>query len=117
MVDLRLLTQHQKSLLEQARQIYGGRNQVTVAAEECCELAKELLKAIRYDSFENAVIHTKDSVTEEVADVFIILDHILNLYELDYADIAPYIDKKLKRLEKWLKNSDSIEYTTESREV
>lgn len=116
MIDSKLLlTQKQKLLLQKAREIYGGRNQVTVAAEECCELAKELLKAIRYDNFDDAVKHTKESVTEEVADVFIVLDHILNLYGLDSTDITPFIDKKLNRLEQWLKHSNSIEYTTELR--
>jgi len=113
----KLFTEKQLNTLHKARTIYGGKNQVTVAAEECCELAKELLKAIRYEDFNEAVIHTKEDVTAEVADVIIVMDHILKLYNITNLDLIPHINYKLNRLQQWLEKSDSIEYTTELRDI
>ena len=112
-----VFTAKQLDTLAQARKIYGGKNQVTVAAEECCELAKELLKAIRYEDFSEAVVHTKKDVLAEVADVLIVLDHILKLYNITASDLQPQIEYKLNRLQQWLNDSNSIEYTTELREI
>lgn len=103
--------------LRQARSTYGPRNQIAVAAEECIELAKELLKALRYEDFDGAVQSTGNKVTEEVADVLIVLDHILNLYAITTDDLQPFITAKMNRLNGWLKNSKSIEFTTKERSL
>lgn len=103
--------------LQEARDTYGAHKQIGVAAEECTELAKELIKAFRYDNFDDAVINTKDSVVDEVADVLIVLNHVITLYNITLSDIAPHIRKKLLRLRFWLDNSDSIEFTTKCRSV
>lgn len=112
-----IFSPEQLNILAQARKIYGGKNQVTVAAEECCELAKELLKAIRYEDFNEAVVHTKKDVLAEVADVLIVIDHVLKLYNITASDLQPQIEYKLNRLQQWLNDSNSIEYTTELREI
>lgn len=113
----KLFTVQDAITLQTARHIYGPHKQVGVAAEECVELAKELIKALRYDNFDDAVKHTKSQVTEEVADVLIVLDHVINLYEITDSQLQPYIQKKMQRLEYWLNNSNSIEFTTNHRDL
>lgn len=113
----KLFTLQDKRILEKARTTYGPHKQIGVAAEECTELAKELIKAFRYDNFDDAVKNTKNNVTDEVADLFIVMDHILTLYGITRDDLLPYIDRKMERLAYWLRNSNSIEFTTECREV
>lgn len=111
-----LFTLQDSLTLKEARETYGAHKQIGVAAEECTELAKELIKAFRYDNFGDAVTNTRDSVIDEVADVYIVLDHVLNLYNIRERDLIPYVSKKIQRLRYWLNNSDSIEFTTNHRE-
>lgn len=101
--------------LQRARDTYGAHKQIGVAAEECTELAKELIKAFRYDNFEDAVKKTKENVVDEVADILIVMDHILTLYDIKKVELRPQIQKKLNRLKYWLDHSDNIEFTTQYR--
>lgn len=112
-----LFTLRDTKTLQAARDTYGAHKQIGVAAEECTELAKELIKVFRYDDFEDAVKNTKDNVVDEVADVLIVLDHVLNLYNIKEKDLIPHISKKMRRLRYWLNNSDSIEFTTQHRTI
>lgn len=112
-----LFSQEDLMTLYQARATYGAHKQIGVAAEECTELAKELIKAFRYDDFSDAVQNTKENVIDEVADVLIVLDHVIKLYNITEQDLAPQVHKKISRLAYWLKNSDSIEFTTQHRSL
>lgn len=112
-----LFTRRDLQTLQRARETYGAHKQIGVAAEECTELAKELIKAFRYDSFDDVVKNTKENVVDEVADVLIVLDHVLKLFNITAQDLQPHVTKKLQRLEYWLDNSDSIEFTTKCREI
>lgn len=112
-----LFTERDLQILQRARETYGPHKQIGVAAEECTELAKELIKAFRYDSFDDVVKNTKENVVDEVADVLIVLDHVIKLFNVTPQDLQPHVAKKLQRLEYWLDNSDSIEFTTKCREV
>lgn len=111
------LTPEQKNVLETARATYGPRNQILVAAEECCELAKELLKYPRYDDHETAIFKTREKVLDERADVQIVLNHIDAIFNITPEDIAAHCARKIDRLQKWLDTSSSLEYSTELREV
>lgn len=113
----RLFTEKDLQVLQRARETYGAHKQIGVAAEECTELAKELIKAFRYDSFDDVVRNTKENVVDEVADVFIVLDHVLKLFNITSEDLQPHITEKLQRLEYWLDNSSSIEFTTICRTI
>ena len=112
-----LFTEKDLQVLQRARETYGAHKQIGVAAEECTELAKELIKAFRYDSFDDVVENTKENVMDEVADVFIVLDHVLKLFDITPENLQPHITKKLQRLEYWLDNSSSIEFTTRCRTI
>lgn len=113
----RLFTVEDIRTLQAARETYGAHKQIGVAAEECTELAKELIKAFRYDDFDDAVKNTKENVTDEVADVLIILDHVITLYGITEDDLKPHIAKKLDRLRYWLAHSKNIEFTTQHRSL
>lgn len=104
-------------ILQRARDTYGPHKQIGVAAEECTELAKELIKSFRYDDFSDAVTNTREAVIDEVADVLIVTDHIISLYGIMPSDLKPHIRRKLDRLNYWLNNSDSIEFTTQVRTI
>ena len=112
-----LFTERDLQILQRARETYGPHKQIGVAAEECTELAKELIKAFRYDSFDDVVKNTKEHVVDEVADVLIVLDHVIKLFNITAQDLQPHVAKTLQRLEYWLDNSDSSEFTTKCREV
>lgn len=104
-------------VLEKARELYGFRTQIVISAEECCELAKELLKYLRYDEHNSAVKETKDSVLSEVADVTIILNHIKAIFEISDEEIESKVGQKLERLSRWVNTGKSIEYTTRDRKL
>lgn len=112
-----LFTVEDAKTLQAARETYGAHKQIGVAAEECTELAKELIKAFRYDDFDDAVKNTKENVVDEVADVLIVFDHILKLYNITTSDLQPHITKKLDRLRYWLEHSKSIEFTMQHRSL
>lgn len=112
-----MLTDKDKIVLEKARITYGSKAQIAVAAEECCELAKELLKYLRFEHHNEAVEKTKANVTSEVADVINILDHVINIFGITEDELRSVLDVKLKRLEHWTKNNPSIEYTTKVRNL
>lgn len=113
----KLFTPQDAETLQTARSTYGPFRQIGVAAEECTELAKELIKAFRFDDFSTAVEKTKNNVVDEVADVFIILDHVIKLYNITNQDLRPHIIQKMTRLRYWLEHDDSMEFTTEYRNL
>lgn len=107
----------QLRILDLARKTYGPKAQIAVSAEECCELAKELLKYLRYETHEIAVKNTRNNVISELADVIIILDHITNIFNVTQQELNSEIEMKIERLQRWIKNSNSFEHTTEDREL
>lgn len=106
-----LFTEKDIRTLQESRVLYGCQKQICVAAEECIELAKELIKTTRYNDFNDAVINTRLKVIEELADVFITLDHVIHAYNIVETDLKPQIYKKMNLLRYCLKNSDSSEFT------
>ena len=111
------MDKEQLKILELARQTYGPKAQIAVSAEECCELAKELLKYLRYETHETAVKNTRNNVISELADVIIISDHITNIFNITQQELNLEIEVKIERLQRWIKNSNSFEHTTEDREL
>jgi NTP pyrophosphatase (non-canonical NTP hydrolase) len=105
------------STLQQARDIYGNKNQVLVCIEELNELACALAKYPRYDNHERALQSTRKKVLEEVADVLIILNHVEAIFELSDSEVTFSIGAKLERVQRWLNDSNSMEQTTIDRET
>lgn len=75
---------------------YGKIIQTFVAIEEMSELMKELSKNMRGEK-------NHDALVEEVADVYIMLDQIMTMYELTDEEVTEMIHEKLKRTEERLK--------------
>lgn len=106
-----------RDALKRARETYGNKNQITVAIEELCELSTVLAKYPRYEKHETAMDKIRHRVVEELADVVIVLDHVREIFEVDWDELYAEIDVKIERLERWLETSDSIEHTTVDRQI
>lgn len=114
-----ILTRYKPEVLEKARAVYGERNQISVAAEECCELAAVLSKFCRYDTIDEAVLSTRTKVLDEFADVSIVMEHIREIFGFSDVQIEMAQAHKIDRLERWLDtdSSGSQKLTTVDREI
>lgn len=107
----------QKRWLEVARMTYGDFNQIMVSNEELCELAAVCAKYPRFSNPEEARKELHLKALDEVADVIIVLDHIVNIFGLGQDEIDSRIAAKIDRLERWLSTNDSMDTTTKDRYV
>ena len=71
----------EKEVLEAALSAYGSEIQRVVAIEELSELQKELCKSLRGQT-------DRRHIAEEIADVQIMLEQMMILYELHYDVVA-----------------------------
>lgn len=106
-----------KEILEKIRKTYGNTTQILVSNEELCELAAVCAKFPRYTDPEKARSELHSAAVDEVADVMIILDHIINIFGLSEAEVRSRIEGKVDRITRWLAKSNSQEQTTVDREV
>lgn len=105
-------------LLQEAQENYGYANQIAVAIEELCELGAVLSKYPRYDFHDDALEALRDKVVEEVADVIIVIRHVQMIFGIQPDELEDMMDKKLRRLQRWLESEDkSFHHTTEDRAV
>lgn len=114
---IKILTKEHRDALSKARKTYGTTNQILVSNEELCELAAVCAKYPRYSTAEKAQEALYDKALDEVADVLIVLDHIINIFDLKTPDLKKRVDGKVKRLQGWLNSSDNMEQTTIDRQV
>lgn len=112
-----LLSQEQKEVLQQARKIYGTRNQLAVSAEELNELAIAVLKFMRYDTEGIGIQQTYSKVLEERADVEVILDHIDQIYGFTDEAIQKELWRKVERVKSWLDKTTDLSYSMEERHL
>ena len=101
-----------KKVLSKAQQLYGFNNQIMVAIEELNELAAVLAKYPRYPNHEAAQTNLHDKVLDELADVFIVMNHVMMIFNFNSYELFQAIDNKMLRLERWLNTPDSTMYTT-----
>ena len=104
-------------VLQKARDTYGNKNQILVCIEELNELACVLAKYPRYDNEEEAVLELYDRVLDEVADVYIILEHTEAIFNMSTTDILNRIKLKIERLNRWLLHSSSMQETIDDRKI
>lgn len=104
-------------VLRRAQEVYGFSNQVSVSAEECCELAMVLLKYVRYPDHKVACSKLREKIVEEYGDVKICMRHLEMMFEITPEEVDVVIGKKIDRLERWLDSSNSMYQTTIDREV
>lgn len=113
----RFINQNQRQILSKARETYGDTAQILVANEELCELAAVCAKFPRYSTKEKAQSSLHEKAVDEVADVLIVLDHIINIFGLTPVEIGKRIAGKVARLDRWLNASSSMEQTTVDRRI
>lgn len=70
---------------------YSKAQQHNILAEECAELAKEALKAVRYD------YSNREALIEEMADVYIMIQQIMYYNGVSLNEIYRMAHKKLDR--------------------
>ena len=74
---------------------YGMSAQSVVAVEELSELQKEVCKAMRGQL-------NKDNMTEEMADVWIVIEELKMMYNITDEDVRKVVHRKVKRLKERL---------------
>lgn len=89
-----------EDIFGQAIQVYGEKNQMVVAIEECGELGKEISKYYRGQGNET---HLK----EEIADVLIMIWQLIKMLDLSVDDIKKIIIWKIKRLRRRIRSEQS----------
>lgn len=114
--ELRAIISVDTKILAKARNTYGDRNQIAVCIEELSELAKVLAKYFRYDR-ETALEKLRQDGLDEVADVYIILEHVKSIFELRNGEVNERIEQKLERMRRWLSTSSDFSYTMEDRKI
>lgn len=87
-------------VLKEAIKRYGKEEQITVAIEELSELTKELCKAKRG-------IGHQDHIAEEIADVRIVLDELMIIYDNRHR-VSNWYNAKLRRLADRIKREKVI---------
>lgn len=109
--------QSYKQTLSHIREAYGNTTQILVSNEELCELAAVCAKFPRFSDPAKARDKLHSAAVDEVADVLIILDHIINIFGLGEKEVRDRISGKIDRISRWLAESSSQEQTTIDREV
>lgn len=94
-----------KDVFDEAIECFGIENQSVVAIEEMTELQKEITKALRGRD-------NKAEMTEEIADVYIMLTQIERMYGIDYSEVMEVMKYKRERL-KTLINKKRLESDAE----
>lgn len=79
-------------VLEKAIEVYGKDLQKQVAIEEMAELTKEICKDFRGKG-------NREHIIEEMADVCIMLDQLMIIYDIKTNEMLDEIDIKTARLE------------------
>lgn len=113
----KFITPEYKGVLERARETYGNRKQLSVAAEELDELAILCNKYQRYDDHNNGVKDLYADVVGEVSDVLIVLNHIIEAFGISEEALKGTISGKIARLESWLAQSSSLQISTVMRDI
>jgi len=97
-----------EKLLKQVLLSEGLNSQLWVLAEEMSELIKVISKINRYEDFDKAKEELWMDITDEMADVYICLQYLHISFDITPQDINKVQNRKLKRLERWLKSGKGI---------
>lgn len=92
---------NERQIFGRAISFYGSEIQRVIAIEELSELQKELCKSLRSGA-------DRPHIAEEIADVQIMLEQMMMLYEC-HEDVSVWRHKKVNRLLKRLVHDGGIE--------
>lgn len=101
-----MFTDYEKKIMQQAINKYGWENQIDQYHEESAELTVALNKA-RRGQYKPQYI---PDITEEIADVYIMLYQLQKIFSIDQAEINREMDRKLTRLERRMREESSEEF-------
>ncbi len=90
--------------LKRAIEHYGPQNQINQSIEELAELVVAINKYLRYPDD----IEAKQHVTEEIADVLIMIDQLKIILDIQDYEINCYRDYKTQRLERRMEDERGI---------
>ena len=85
-----VFTAGQRSIMAEIISYYGHESQKMMLLEEMAELQKEICKDMRYDP-------DLEAITEEVADVLIMLEQIQMMYHISETKLHKITNEKLHR--------------------
>ena len=89
-------------ILEKAIEVYGADLQKQVAIEEMAELTKEICKDFRGKG-------NREHIIEEMADVCVMIDQLMIIYDIETNELLDEIDIKITRLEERISKEASQE--------
>lgn len=95
LVGDRALRVYKRKIYDELFKRYGN-DQLCVASEECSELAKEFIKAYRNKLDRNHLV-------EEMADVLIMIEQVMNIYDIKDIEVIMEMRNKLDRTNERLK--------------
>lgn len=113
----RFVTPKHREILKKARDTYGDTTQILISVEELCELACVCAKFPRYEDSDVARKKLHTQALDEVADTLIVLDHIVNIFDLTPVEVGERVEAKIARLDRWLHTSTSQSQTMIDRKV
>lgn len=113
----RFVTPKHREILKRARDTYGDTTQILISVEELCELACVCAKFPRYEDSDVARKKLHTQALDEVADTLIVLDHIVNIFDLTPVEVGERVEAKIARLDRWLHTSTSQSQTMIDRKV
>lgn len=113
----KFVNEDHRQILAEARQRYGDLRELSVSAEELCELAIVCNKFCRYETKEKAQQKLHKHVLTELADVLVVLDHILSIFDIQEEELQAEITGKINRLRHWLMSPSGLEVSTVDREI
>lgn len=93
-------TLFQQKTLQKAINWYGADKQMLIAIEELSELQKAIVKYFRKPTEE-----TKSDISEEMADVYVMLKQLEIMHKND-TEVQKNIDYKIKRLQERIKKEE-----------
>lgn len=111
------LKYYEMEILAKARRTFGDTTQILVAMEELCELACVCAKYPRYENSSNAKEELHNKAIDELADVTVVINHVINIMDIDPYEVEKRISGKVARVERWVNKSSSMQITTEDRKV
>lgn len=97
-----------KEIIEKALIYYGERHQIDKVIEESAELIQAISKIREYQEVTEGdyTEGLKNSLITELADVYITLEYIKNVYEITEEELDKEIEFKLNRLKERLNNEE-----------
>ncbi len=113
----RFVNPSHREVLKKARDTYGDTTQILISVEELNELSCVCAKFPRYEDPDRARRELRNKAVDEVADVLIVLDHIINIFDLTPGDIGERVEAKVARMKRWLNASKSQSQTMVDRKV